>query len=147
GLKAIAQWFPKDRVSTMNGHLLMLGALGALSATSPARLLLDWGGGWRGLFVILAAATALCALTIWIVVPEAASAKPPVKEQALASLKTIYSDLRFWRVAPLSATCAGTTWALQSLWAAPWLTDVDGLPATEVIRHLLIMAIALCGAA
>jgi MFS family permease len=41
GLKAIAQWFRKDRVSTMNGYLLMLGALGALSATSPARVLLD----------------------------------------------------------------------------------------------------------
>jgi type IV secretory pathway TrbF-like protein/predicted MFS family arabinose efflux permease len=147
GLKAIAQWFPKDRVSTMNGYLLMLGALGALSATSPARVLLDWGRGWRGLFVILAAATAVCTLTIWIAVPEAASARPPVKEQALASLKAIYSDSRFWRVAPLSATCAGTTWALQSLWAAPWLTDVDGLPAADVTSHLLIMAIALCGAA
>jgi type IV secretory pathway TrbF-like protein/predicted MFS family arabinose efflux permease len=147
GLKAIAQWFPKDRVSTMNGYLLMLGALGALSATSPARVLLDWGGGWRGLFVILAAATAVCTLTIWIAVPEAASARPPVKERALASLKAIYSDSRFWRVAPLSATCAGTTWALQSLWAAPWLTDVDGLPAADVTSHLLIMAIALCGAA
>ncbi len=147
GLKAIAQWFPKDRVSTMNGYLLMLGALGALSATSPARVLLDWGGGWRGLFVILAAATAVCALVIWIVAPEAASAKPPVKEQTLASLKTIYGDSRFWRVAPLSATCAGTTWAMQSLWAAPWLSDVDGLPAAEVTSHLLIMAVALCSAA
>jgi type IV secretory pathway TrbF-like protein/predicted MFS family arabinose efflux permease len=147
GLKAIAQWFPKDRISTMNGYLLMFGALGALSATSPARVLLDWGGGWRGLFVILAAATAVCALVVWIVAPEATSAKPPVKEQALASLKTIYSDSRFWRVAPLSATCAGTTWAMQSLWAAPWLRDVDGLPAAEVTSHLLIMAIALCSAA
>jgi type IV secretory pathway TrbF-like protein/predicted MFS family arabinose efflux permease len=147
GLKAIAQWFPKDRVSTMNGYLLMLGALGALSATYPARVLLDWGGGWRGLFVILAAMTAVCTLVIWFVVPEAASTRPPVKEQALASLKTIYSDSRFWRVAPLSATCAGTTWALQSLWAAPWLTDVDGLPAADVTSHLLIMAMALCGAA
>ncbi len=147
GLKAIAQWFPKDRISTMNGYLLMFGALGALSATSPARVLLDWGGGWRGLFVILAAATAVCALVVWIVAPEATSAKPPVKEQALASLTTIYGDSRFWRVAPLSATCAGTTWAMQSLWAAPWLRDVDGLPAADVTSHLLIMAVALCSAA
>jgi type IV secretory pathway TrbF-like protein/predicted MFS family arabinose efflux permease len=147
GLKAIAQWFPKDRVSTMNGYLLMLGALGALSATSPARVLLDWAGGWRGLFVILAAATALCALTIWIVVPQATSAKPPVKGHAKTSLKTIYGDPRFWRVAPLSAMCAGTTWALQSLWAAPWLTDIDELPAADVTSHLLVMAIALCSTA
>jgi len=76
GLKAIVLWFPKYRVTVMNGWMVMLGALGALSATSPAELLLDWSGGWRGLFAILAAATVASALTIWVVVPEATSAKP-----------------------------------------------------------------------
>jgi type IV secretory pathway TrbF-like protein/predicted MFS family arabinose efflux permease len=147
GIKAIALWFPKDRIGTMNGYLLMLGALGALSATSPARLLLDWSGGWRGLFVILAAATVVCAVTIWLVVPEATSARRPSKAQSQASLKTIYGDPRFWELAPLSATCAGTAWAMQSLWAATWLTDVDGFPQPDVTRHLLIMAVALSVAA
>src|SRR6516225_4082943 len=141
GLKAIILWFPKDRVVAMNGWMVMLGALGALSATSPAELLLDWSGGWRGLFAILAAVTVASALTIWVVVPEATSAKPSSTEHASISLKIIYSDLRFWGLAPLSATCAGTAWALQGLWATPWLTDVDGLPQADVTRHLLIMAI------
>src|SRR5437660_3535862 len=35
GLKAIVLWFPKDRVGAMNGWMVVLGALGALSATSP----------------------------------------------------------------------------------------------------------------
>ncbi len=76
GLKAIVLWFPKDRVGAMNGWMVMLGALGALSATSPAELLLDWSGGWRGLFAVLSAVTVASALTIWVVVPEATSAKP-----------------------------------------------------------------------
>src|SRR5262249_33165723 len=46
GLKAIILWFPKDRVAVMNGWMVMLGALGALSATSPAEVLIDWSGGW-----------------------------------------------------------------------------------------------------
>src|SRR5262249_44996045 len=50
-------------------------------------------------------------------------------------------DPRFWALAPLSATCAGSAWALQGLWASPWLTDVDALPKTDVTRHLLIIAI------
>jgi type IV secretory pathway TrbF-like protein/predicted MFS family arabinose efflux permease len=141
GLKAIVLWFPKDRVAAMNGWMVMLGALGALSATSPAELLLDWSGGWRGLFAILAAVTVASALTIWVVVPEVTSVKPSSNEHAPISLKIIYSDPRFWELAPLSATCAGTAWALQGLWATPWLTDVDGLPQADVTRHLFIIAI------
>ena len=64
GLKAIVQWFPEDRVAAMNGYIVMLGALGALSATSPAGLLLDWTGGRRGLFAVLAAATVVSVLLI-----------------------------------------------------------------------------------
>jgi type IV secretory pathway TrbF-like protein/sugar phosphate permease len=141
GLKAIVLWFPKDRVGAMNGWMVMLGALGALSATSPAEVLLDWSGGWRGLFAILGAVTVASALTIWVVVPEATSAKPSSNEHAPISLRSIYSDPRFWALAPLSATCAGTAWALQGLWATPWLTDVDGLPQADVTRHLFIIAI------
>jgi MFS family permease len=143
GLKAIVLWFPKDRTASMNGWMVMLGTLGALSATSPAELLLDWSGGWRGLFAILAAVTVASALMIWVVVPEATSAKPSSNEHAPVSLKIIYRDPRFWGLAPLSATCAGTAWALQGLWAAPWLTDVDGLSQANVTRHLFIIAVAL----
>jgi predicted MFS family arabinose efflux permease len=112
-----------------------------LSATSPAELLLDWSGGWRGLFAILAAVTVASALTIWLVVPEATSAKPSSNDDAPFSMKIIYGDPRFWALAPLSATCAGTAWALQGLWATPWLTDVDGLPQADVTRHLFIIAV------
>jgi MFS family permease len=92
-------------------------------------------------FAILAALTVVSALTIWVVVPEATSAKPSLNEHAPISLKIIYSDPRFWGLAPVSATCAGTAWALQGLWAASWLTDVDGLPQADVTRHLFIIAI------
>ena len=147
GLKAIIQWFPKDRIAVMNGSMVALGALGALSATAPARVLLDWSGGWRGLFAILAAATVASALLIWVVVPEVASAKQPSSGRLPVSLKTIYCDPRFWGLAPLSATCVGTAWALQGLWAAPWLTDVDGLGQADVTRHLFAMAVALSAGA
>jgi len=56
---------------------------------------------------------------------------------------TVYADPRFWRLALLSATCIGTSWALQGLWAATWLSDVEGLDRPELLRHLLVMAIAL----
>jgi sugar phosphate permease len=58
-------------------------------------------------------------------------------------LRKVYADPRFWRVAPLSASCIGTAWALQGLWAAQWLKDVEGLDRTGVVFHLFAMAVAL----
>jgi MFS family permease len=45
GLKALVLWFPKDRIPLLNGLMIMLGALGAVTATSPAELFLfQWAG-------------------------------------------------------------------------------------------------------
>jgi MFS family permease len=75
GFKALALWFPKDRLTLLNGLMVMLGALGAVTATAPAEWLLAWIG-WRGIFELFAAVTAGCAVMIYLVVPEAAPAEP-----------------------------------------------------------------------
>jgi MFS family permease len=141
GLKALVLWFPADRVPLLNGLMIMLGALGVVTATLPAELLLV-SVGWRGLFELLAMAAAGIAVIIYLVVPEQ-SAVPVNSGTAAAGLRTIYADPRFWRLAPLSATCIGTAWALQGLWAAPWLSDVEGLDRAALLQHLFVMAIAL----
>ena len=84
GLKAIVLWFPPERVALANGWYIMLGALGALSATGPAELVVQ-SVGWRGLFAVLAAASAAVALLILLVVPEKkpAQAAPRLTEDQL----------------------------------------------------------------
>jgi MFS family permease len=139
GLKALVLWFPGDRVPLLNGWMVMLGALGAVTATLPADLLLDWIG-WRELFGLLAALTAASAVLIYLIVPETA---PVATGAVLVGLRKVYADPRFWRLAPLSASCIGTAWALQGLWAAQWLKDVEGLDRAEVVFHLFAMAVAL----
>ncbi len=139
GLKALVLWFPGDRVPLLNGLMVMLGALGAVTATLPADLLLDWIG-WRELFGLLAGLTVASAVMIYLIVPEATS----VSSGAVSvGLKKVYADPRFWRVAPLSASCIGTAWALQGLWAAQWFKDVEGLDRAGVVFHLFAMAVAL----
>jgi MFS family permease len=142
GLKALVLWFPSERIPLLNGLMVMLGALGALTATLPAEFLLV-SVGWRALFELLAIASAGCALVIYLVVPERPTAISGAGGPTRSSLRTVYADPRFWRLAPLSGTCIGTAWALQGLWAAPWLSDVEGLDRSELLQHLLIMAIAL----
>lgn len=142
GLKALVVWFPQDRLVLANGCFVTIGALGAVSATVPAELLLV-SIGWRGLFEVLAAATVVCAIAIYLIVPEAEPSIPTARAQR-SSFKSIYANSRFWRLAPISATCVGTSWALQGLWAASWLSDVEGLEQSFIVRHLFVMAIAIC---
>src|SRR5258705_12426757 len=119
--------------------MVMLGALGAVTPTLPADLLLDWIG-WRELFGLFATLTAASAVMIYLIVPEATSAPSGAVS---AGLRKVYADPRFWRVAPLSASCIGTAWTLQGLWAAQWLKDVEGLDRAGVVFHLFAMAVAL----
>lgn len=142
GLKSIILWFPRERVALLNGYMVMLGSLGAVTATAPVEHLLAWIG-WRPLFAILAAATGATAILIYVVVPE----RGVVPSTARATLGSIFGDRRFWRIAPLSATCVGSAWSLQGLWASPWLTDVEGLDRVSLVRQLFIMSVVLTGGA
>src|SRR3954463_7077682 len=142
GLKSIILWFPRERVALLNGYMIMLGSLGAVTATVPVEHLLAWMG-WRQLFEVLAAATGATAILIYVVVPE--QRVIPSKAPASATLGSVFSDRRFWRIAPLSATCVGSAWSLQGLWASPWLADVEGLDRAGLVRQLFIMSIVLSG--
>ena len=135
GLKAIVSWFPKERILLFNGCFIMLGTLGAICATSPAAWLLEYIG-WRGLLEVMAAVTAATALIIFFVVPDRPSHIPNVPSSSSGGLRAIFSNRR-----PLSTMCISTAWAVQGLWAGPWLADVDGLPRASVVMHLFVMAV------
>lgn len=144
GLKSIVLWFPRERVALLNGYMVMLGSLGAVTATAPAEHLLAWMG-WRQLFEILAAATGVTAMLIYVVVPDRVIV--PSTASIPVTLSSVFSDRRFWRIAPLSATCVGSAWSLQGLWASTWLTDVEGFDRASLVRQLFIMSIVLSGGA
>jgi len=147
GFKAIVLWFPPERIVLVNGWYVTLGALGAVTATAPAELVVQ-SLGWRGLFALLAGLSALAALLLLFAAPECQLSSPPVRRAApAAGVWAIYRDLRFWRMAPLSAIGIGTSWSLQGLWAAPWLRDVAGLDRAGVVDHLSLMAFAVCASA
>jgi MFS family permease len=142
GLKAIAEWFPRERLALVNGIFIALGAAGAITATAPVEWMLTWTD-WRGLFLMLSAVTAVTSILIFTVVLD-----PPrqatVGTSTTPDIRSVYRDAGFWRLAPLSALCVGSAWALQGLWAAPWLADVALLSRSEIVQHLFVMAVALC---
>jgi MFS family permease len=146
GLKAIVLWFPPERIVLANGWYVTLGALGAVTATAPAEVIVQ-SVGWRGLFAVLAGGSALAALLLLFAVPECQESNPVLRTAPASSHWVIYRDRRFWRIAPLSAIGIGTSWSLQGLWAGPWLRDVAGLDRASVVNHLSVMAFAVCTSA
>jgi MFS family permease len=143
GLKAIVMWFPRDRVAFINGGMIMLGSLGAVTATTPTDWLLSWIG-WRSLFEVLTIATLATAGLIYFAVPKSdRTSKDSVSSGKPVTLRSIFLDPRFLRIAPLSATCIGSSWAMHSLWAASWLADVEGFDRQGVINQLFTMAIGI----
>jgi MFS family permease len=143
GLKAIVTWFPKERIALVNGGMIMLGSMGAVTATAPTDWLLNWMG-WRSLFEVLTIATLATAGLIYLTVPESdESSKRTMGSRRPLTLRSIFSDVRFLRIAPLSATCIGSSWAMHSLWAASWLADVEGFDHQGVTNRLFTMAIGI----
>lgn len=146
GIKAAVMWVPNERLALANGILVMVGALGAVTATLPTELFVD-RFGWRTLFVGFAAVTLVSALAIWLVVPEYKERAADAKRNRRLGLRAVVRDRRFWRLAPIAGLMIGTSWAMQGLWAARWLTDIDGLDRPDVVASLLMMALALCAGA
>lgn len=146
GLKAIVLWAPPERIASANGMLIMMGALGAVAVTAPAETIAATLG-WRGVFVVFALLSLLTTLVVAAVVPDPpATVTAPGVTNAI-KLREIYGDTRFQRIAPVSMLCIGSSWALQGLWASPWLTHVGGFDRPTVVRHLLAMGLALAGGA
>jgi sugar phosphate permease len=141
-LKAFSLWFPMTRFATLNGALLAVGGLGALSASVPVEAALRWTD-WRHVFDGLAAATFATAMLVFFVVPERREARGGAGLGELAAgFRTVFGDPVFWRIGLVTMTVQATFLATQGLWAAPWLRDVAGLDRAAVAGVLFAMAVA-----
>ena len=142
-LKAITQWFPRERWPLVNGCFLAVGGFGAMAATTPVELLLNYTS-WRGVFAGLSAATVGVAAAILVLVPERATGtrRPGLADQ-VRGFRRIYRDRVFWRLAPVSVACMATNLSILGLWIGPWLRDVAGLPGAAVADTLFATAAAM----
>ena len=138
--KANALWLPMARVPLGNSSAVAMGALGLLAATEPADYLAQ-SIGWRAMFWCLAGVLVLVVLVIYVAAPRGGGSRSEIgwRQQASAQ-RRIFSDPRFWRIAPMIAAVSGAYIAIQSLWAGRFLSDAAGLERGEAAHVLLWMA-------
>ncbi len=140
--KAFSQWFPIERMPSLNATIMVAGGLGALSASVPVEFALPLIG-WRGVFLLVAALLVLAA-GLLMTVPDQSGigAGEPIRQQ-LRTLVSIYTNPVFWRFAPQGCLVAGGYMAVQGLWAVPWMMEVNGLSRSDAAGVLLLLAIAM----
>jgi MFS family permease len=140
-LKGIAMWYPSDRQASLSGWMMVAGGTGALAATAP----LEWAlryTDWRTIFLALGIATLAVALWIAWRVPDMPR---PMHAADLRTqfngVRTVFAHPRFWWIAPLGGFGMGAFFAIQGLWAVPWMMEVDALSRAQAAAILLGMSI------
>ena len=150
-MTAFVLWFPLERMATLVGWMLLVGAIGALSATKPVELALRVID-WRTLFMVLAGYAVCASAAIFLFVPEKAA--PPPRGALRSQIAAVWTVLRnrgFWSIGLAAALVQGVAIGLLGLWAGPWMRDVAGLDHADMARDLLFAAGAfgmggvLCG--
>jgi len=137
-LKALALWGTPARLPVLQGYLIAVGGLGAVSATLPVRWLLQVTD-WRGVFVGLALLALLVALLIRTLAPVV-----PVNRAApdnAAALRLVLQDPVFRQVLQLLLVPHMVYFGVQGLWLGRWLADVGHYSDLEV-GYLLYLSMA-----
>lgn len=141
GLKALSVIHPPRRFAAVSGMLTAVGSSGALVATAPLAAL-DRALGWRAIFGGGAAVLLLAAAAV-AVAARGARGTADHRGAGGETFTDIFASVAFWRLAFMGFAVMGTTFAYQSLWAGPYLTEAAGLPPVVAGNVLLLLGVGL----
>tara|TARA_B100002003_G_scaffold244253_1_gene269975 strand:+ start:123 stop:1352 length:1230 start_codon:yes stop_codon:yes gene_type:complete len=125
-------WFADNYQQRTNSWMLMVGAIGMLSSTLPVQLLLP-SFGWRWIFGGIAFLTLICILLIIFYIPGWEQKKEQTLEEKEnpGSFATIWKDKFFRSLIPIGLFNYGGLFAIQTLWAGPWMIRVSNYSPLE----------------
>ncbi len=142
-VKAITDRVESEKIPYYTGIILAFGGVGALLATTPAKLFqLDFG--WRNLCYLLGLMTFLIAVLIFVINKDDKVGNE--KESLSGNIKgliSIYKNGFFWRISPLLIFSLGGFIAMQGLWLGPWLHRVVDLTHLQSANYLLVIAVSM----
>ena len=150
------RWLTPVAQMRANSWLLMMGSLGMLMSTLPVQWLLPVTG-WRVMFmgvgVILMAS--MFAIYIWTPKWNAHRHAHTNQEQDLETLNGVQSQRWFaayWevlanpyfkRAMPIGFMGYGSVLAIQTLWAGPWMVNVDQYSQVQSAQGLFAINLAM----
>ena len=136
-LTAYRVWYQDETQQRSNSWMLMVGAVGMLSSSLPVQYLLPTIG-WRGVFINLSILTAICVILIIILIPKWNINKLD-KNSGTGTLKEIWKNNFFISLVPIGLFNYGGLFAIQTLWAGPWMVRVSGYTPEESAKGLFMI--------
>ena len=141
-LTAYRVWFQDETQQRANSWMLMTGAIGMLSSSLPVQFFLPIIG-WRSIFGILAILTLFCIILIIIFIPNWGKANVQNTSDDKGSLKEVWQNKFFKSLVPMGFFNYGGLFAIQTLWAGPWMVKVSGYTPEESANGLFIIYLSL----
>ena len=142
-LRAFSIWLPSAQQPMANGVMFAVGTLGAIAATVPAQWAIA-SFGWRMVFMGCAALIVFSVIALFVVPPSCRSQAPATAVVSMRNaLGQVWRTRQARRAFPAVAFAAGVMWAVQSLWAGPWLSNVAGLSGDALANTLICMPVGM----
>ena len=141
-LTAYRIWYQDETQQRANSWMLMVGAIGMLSSSLPVQFFLPIIG-WRMIFIILALLTIFCIILIIFFIPNWNKANIQSNSKDNGSLKEIWNNNFFKSLVPMGFFNYGGLFAIQTLWAGPWMVKVSGYTPEQSANGLFIIYFSL----
>lgn len=135
-LTAYRIWYQDETQQRANSWMLMVGAIGMLSSSLPVQFFLPIIG-WRNIFLLLAFITLGCIILILIFIPQWTSKGNQRNDDAKLSI--VWQNQFFRSVIPMGFFSTGGLFAIQTLWAGPWMIKVSGYTPEESAKGLFLI--------
>ena len=141
-LTAYRIWYQDETQQRANSWMLMVGAIGMLSSSLPVQFFLPIIG-WRMIFITLALLTIFCIILIIFFIPNWNKANIQSNSKDNGSLKEIWNNDFFKSLVPMGFFNYGGLFAIQTLWAGPWMVKVSGYTPEQSANGLFIIYFSL----
>ena len=141
-LTAYRIWYQDETQQRANSWMLMVGAIGMLSSSLPVQFFLPIIG-WRMIFITLALLTIFCIILIIFFIPNWNKANIQSNSNDNGSLKEIWNNSFFKSLVPMGFFNYGGLFAIQTLWAGPWMIKVSGYTPEQSANGLFIIYFSL----
>ena len=135
-LTAYRIWYQDETQQRANSWMLMVGAIGMLSSSLPVQFFLPIIG-WRNIFLLLAFITLVCIILIIIFIPQWTSKGNQRNDDSKLSI--VWQNQFFRSVIPMGFFSTGGLFAIQTLWAGPWMIKVSGYTPEESAKGLFLI--------
>ncbi len=135
-----------EQFALLCSWLLGIGTAGNLLAASPLGLLAQ-SIGWRAAMVLMAGATALSAVSVFLMIRDPERIASHGTHSFWSGIGEVLAIRALWPLLPLTAVSYAVVLSERGLWAGPYFSDVHGLDPLTRGHALLVMAAAMAAGA